>query len=81
MYPAMVACTLDVRCGAIEHPVSLLVAKTALPPDGAFFIAVVSVVNATLTTEESCEAHLGLLLPRAGVHSYFIEAGALHTAW
>ena len=62
MHPAVVTCAFDMGCGAVKGPVPLLVAETTLPPSGAFFIAVVSVINTTLTAVELGEAHPRLLL-------------------
>ena len=73
---------LDMGHGAVKRPVPLLVAETALPPGGAFFIVVVSIVNMTLTAVKPGEMHPGLLhLSRIGAHCHLIQAGALYAAW
>ena len=82
MHPAVVMHALDMGHGAVEGSVPLLVAKTTLPPSGAFFIAVVSIINTTLTAVKLGEVHPGLLLlPGAGMHCHFVQMWALHTTW
>jgi hypothetical protein len=80
MHPTVVTRALNIGCGTVKCPMPLLVAEPTLPPSGAFFIAVVSVIDATLTAIKPGEAHAGLLLLGDSAHCHFIKARALHAA-
>ena len=80
VHPAAVPRTLDMRRGAVERPVALLVAEATLPPGGAVLVLMVSVVGAALTTIVPRELHLSFAGPGtlgSDPHCHLIERGAL----
>ena len=83
MHPTPEPCALDMWSGAMEAPVSNLIAEPTEFPCGTLLVTVVSVVCVALAAVILGKSHLraGPSLFGTGAHCYFVQHGPLSQTW
>ena len=83
MNPAPEPHALDMWSGAMEAPMSNLIAEPTELPCGALFITVVGIVRTALTTVVTGEPHFwaGPGLLGTSTHCYFVQCWSLQRTW